>query len=320
MSIAQGDKEIPMNQAEDARDNAMLNWIDMVQQSPDQLPRRLPSSRMRHRNFRSLPKFTHPIFRDQLRRARRLSNMDLPPMMEFFRKVSDVATGEISQKHLQIMIFLSLVLIPSIMELGPRIDFPDHWRQTGLLRFVKRRPLSMSFPGNVCQVLIRCTLDAIIPMICIHSTANPNRFKLPPPFKGLNLEVPVNINAYAICLLPYILRLKANFCLFVADTWLVYNDHVENIADSYYTWRLIICLNHALQLTFAMELLLLMIQGLMGLWQAYRIYMMLTKSNKNKVAVFEQNAANKRKFWYKPSEDALAVYVAVRERVVVYTM
>jgi len=105
--------------------------------------------------------------------------------------------------------------------------------------------------------------------------------------EGPDLEVPVNLNIYCINLLPYILRLKAGFYLFVSDTWIAYNDQVLTIAETFNTWRILVYLNQIMQLIYAFELFLLMIQGLFGLIQAYRIFKKFSGKDNHRVPQFE---------------------------------
>ncbi|XP_016939399.2 uncharacterized protein [Drosophila suzukii] len=290
------------------------DWMAMVQESPDLLPMRSSSvtavvNRERMNRSRSAP-----ARRNSMSRTRRLRNMPPPTMNSFFHDLAQRTKSTIGANVGIVLLYLALVLVPSIMELGPRIEFPAHWEQTGIFCFLKRRRLTLTFTGNVLRVAIRSCIGAIIPLISMLTMESPEQCKMRVRREeGPDLEVPVNLNIYCINLLPYILRLKAGFYLFVSDTWIAYNDQVLTIAETFNTWRILVYLNQIMQLIYAFELFLLMIQGLFGLIQAYRIFKKFSGKDNHRVPQFE-HIGLKNGFWFKPSRYTIVVYQAFRER------
>ncbi|XP_037725521.1 uncharacterized protein LOC119557047 [Drosophila subpulchrella] len=294
------------------------DWMEMVQQAPDNVHMRSSSmaavvNRERYNRSRSVP-----VRRGPMRRTRRLNSLTVPTMNSFFHDLAQRTKSTIAANEGIVLLYLALILVPSIMELGPRIEFPAHWEQTGIFCFLKRRRLTMTFTGNALRVLIRSCIGAIIPLISMLTMESPEQCKMRiPREEGPDMEVPVNLNIYCINLLPYILRLKAGFCLFVGDTWIAYSDQVLTIAETFNTWRILVYLNQIMQLVYAFELLLLMIQGLFGLIQSYRIFKKFSGKDNYHVPQFEDFGL-KNSFWFKPSRHTIVVYHAFRERAWAY--
>ncbi|XP_016948552.1 uncharacterized protein LOC108023517 [Drosophila biarmipes] len=291
-----------------------VNWMARVQQSPGHLPVRSSSSSAVGNRERYIRSRSMPSRRNPLRRTRRLNNVTVPTMNSFFYGLAQRTKSTLAANEGVMLLYLALILVPSIMELGPRIEFPAHWEQTGIFCFLKRRRLTLTFTGNALRVLIRSCIGAIVPLITMLSMESPENCKmLIPRSEGPDLEVPVNLNIYAINLLPYILRLKAGFYLFVNDTWVAYSDRIITIAETFNTWRTLVYLNQIMQLVYAFELLLLMIQGLFGLIQAYRIFKKFCGKDNYHVPQFEDFGL-KNSSWFKPSRHTIVVYHAFRER------
>ncbi|XP_016996245.2 uncharacterized protein [Drosophila takahashii] len=289
-------------------------WLGRVEQSPDQLPRRSSSERrLRSPSTANVKKRrgTGPSSR-----IRRLNHTALPSMTQFFRQVA--VTDTLSASKNMLLLYLCLVLMPSMMELGPRIDFPDYWEQTAIFCFLKRRRLQLTLTGNLIRVLIRSLIVAIIPLIGMRNMEHPNLLQLRmPQFEGPDLEMPVSLNIYAFTLLPYVLRLKAGFCLYVADTWVAYSDQVLTIADTFNTWRMLVYLNQVMQLVYSFEMMILFVQGFLGLVHAYRVYKALAGFNSFHVPAFDALTL-KDTFWFRPSRHTIAAYKASRERSLEY--
>ncbi|XP_043659385.1 uncharacterized protein LOC122624027 [Drosophila teissieri] len=253
-------------------------------------------------------------YRRDLRRVRRIATKQPPSMDELFGQQMRGRTQSTNAWRLKIvLLYLGLVLAPVILELGPRIEFPDQWNQAGSFKFLKERRLALTFSVNTTRGLIRAFLSAAVPLYSMLCMAHPNRFLLRiPQARGPNIEVPVNVSVFFVGLLPYVLRLHAGFYVFVRDTWAAYNDHVLSLAETFNTWRMLIYLNQVMQLVYSIELVLLMAQGLMSFLHARRIYKLIAGTGNHCVAQLEQD---KSKFWYSPSDSTMHVYRAFQERV-----
>ncbi|XP_026838249.1 uncharacterized protein LOC113564545 [Drosophila erecta] len=297
-----------------AGDPAVADFLAEVEKWTIEMPSRSSSTSSSHRSTStSTTSFGEPgsFYRRSLRRERRILKLSPPSMNALFLQQAKEAQKAFTLKRI-VFLYLGLVLAPVIMELGPRIEFPELWKQTGKFHFCKERRLAMTFTNNTTRVLIRSFLSAAVPLYCMLCMAHPNRFLLCAPHaRGCKTEVPANVSAYFLGLLPYVIRLHAGFARFVKDTWLAYNDHVLNIAETFNTWRLLIYLNQIIQLVYSFELVLLMAQGLMGFLQARRIYKLIAVRGNRRVMQLEQN---KSKFWYSPSDSTMDVYWAFKLR------
>ncbi|KRK06156.1 uncharacterized protein LOC26536056 [Drosophila yakuba] len=253
-------------------------------------------------------------YRRGLRRVRAIVISAPPSMGELFsQNVRGGTPSTIAWRCKIALLYLGLVVAPVILELGPRIEFPEQWNQAGRFQFLKERRLALTFTLNTTREVIRSFLSAAVPLYSMLCMAHPNRFLLcAPQARSRHIEVPANVSLFFLGLLPYVLRLHAGFYVFVRDTWMAYNDHVLSIAETFNSWRILIYLNQVMQLVYSIELVLLMAQGFMSFLHARRIYKLVAGKGNFYVAQLEQD---KSKFWYIPSKYTMHVYRAFQERV-----
>ncbi|XP_039498426.1 uncharacterized protein LOC120455950 [Drosophila santomea] len=253
-------------------------------------------------------------YRRSLRRVKPIVINPPPSMGELFsQNVRGGTPSTITSRCKIVLLYLGLVLAPVILELGPRIEFPEQWNQAGRFQFLKERRLALTFTLNTTRGLIRSFLSAAVPLYSMLCMAHPNRFLLcAPQGRGRHIEVPANVSLFFLGLLPYVLRLHAGFYVFVRDTWMAYNDHVLVIAETFNSWRILIYLNQVMQLVYSIELVLLMAQGVMSFLHARRLYKLVAGTGNYYVAQLEQD---KSKFWYIPSDSTMHVYRAFQDRV-----
>ncbi|XP_016974976.1 uncharacterized protein LOC108041557 [Drosophila rhopaloa] len=306
--------ELAMMNEDGAGDRANTDWMD--QQSTGWLAGRSSSTSSAYRSrLRRAQLGSNTAFRRHLRRCRRENNVAVPTMGDFFRQKADMDQTTSASLRVKVALFLALVLVPSIMEMEPRIQFNEQWQQDGHFSFLKRRRLALTFAGNVCAVLIRSCMAAALPFYSMLSMSHPNRFNLRVPrADGTECEVPVNLNVFFIGLLPYVMRLLAGFLRFVNDTWVAYNDHVLTIAESFNILRVLILLIHVMQLIYGIELMLLMVQGMFGFLHAVRIFLLIAGRDYEHAEQFERRKPNS-KLWFIPTRATVAVYYAFKERV-----
>ncbi|KAH8420347.1 hypothetical protein KR009_009471 [Drosophila setifemur] len=190
--------------------------------------------------------------------------------------------------------FLALVWVPMSLELCPVFELPTHWEQEDFLSFLKRRRIALSWAGDLCVVLIRSLLGAILPMLALLQMAHPNRIRLRVPrVDGFIRSVPIYLHIYWVCLIPYVCRLIASFWCFMGDTWIAYKHQVPLTLESINLLRVLIFVNHMLQLAFGMELIVLMLQGFQCIRKAYVVYKNLAGKDLDKMEL--HNVAQPKK-------------------------
>ncbi|KAI8034251.1 uncharacterized protein LOC128264698 [Drosophila gunungcola] len=241
-----------------------------------------------------------------------------PTMENYFRQVAKQDKTTSASIRVKIVLFLAYILVPSIMKLNTHLEFNVQWQQINFFKFLKFRRLAMTFAGNVCVALISSIFSAMVPFYCVLRTARPNRNNLVVPrADGSLVKMPVNINAMWVGILPYVISLLDGFGLFAKETWVAYKDHVFTIADTYSSLRVLIYLIHAMQLLFAIELMLLMVQGLFGFVQAVRLYILIAGKDYTYAEQFKRRK-QKNRLWFIPTLETKGMYHTLKDRILGY--